>query len=118
MLPAGTQSVRIVSRASRPADVIGPFVDDRRHMGVAIADIHLLSAKQQHNITTHLQAEKPEGWHATDWTDCAWTNGNAQLPLDEQLLNGKMGILSLTIRAAGPYLIDDQTAAETKVLSA
>ncbi|GCD56132.1 outer membrane protein [Acetobacter pasteurianus NBRC 3222] len=118
MLPAGTQSVRIVSRASRPADVIGPFVDDRRHMGVAIAEIHLLSAKQQHNITAHLQTEKPTGWHATDWTDCAWTNGNAVLPLGEDLLNGKMGILSMTIRAAGPYLVDDQETAETEARSA
>uniref|UniRef100_UPI000474BB84 Hint domain-containing protein n=1 Tax=Acetobacter ascendens TaxID=481146 RepID=UPI000474BB84 len=118
MLPSGAQSVRIISRASRPADVIGPFVDDRRYMGVAVTDIHLLSAKQQYDITTHLQAEKPEGWHATDWTDCAWTNGNAVLPLGEHLRHGKMGILSMTIRAAGPYLIDDQKMVETKARSA
>ena len=38
MLPPDTQSVRIVSRASRPSDVIGPFVDDRHRMGVAVSD--------------------------------------------------------------------------------
>ncbi|GCD49892.1 Hint domain-containing protein [Acetobacter pasteurianus] len=105
MLPPGTKSVRIVSRASRPADVIGPFVDDRRYLGVAVTKIYLLSAKNQYDITAHLQAEKPEGWHATDWTDCAWTNGNAELPLGEDLLDCKMGILSITVRAAGPYLV-------------
>ncbi|WP_250698527.1 Hint domain-containing protein, partial [Acetobacter pasteurianus] len=61
MLPANTQSVRIVSRASRPADVIGPFVDDRRQMGVAVADVHFITAKKLYPITAHLQAEKPEG---------------------------------------------------------
>ncbi|WP_082783814.1 Hint domain-containing protein [Acetobacter malorum] len=71
MLPPETKSVRLVSRASRPADVIGPFVDDRRSMGVAVADVHLLCAKQTNDITSHLQAEKPEGWYETDWTDCA-----------------------------------------------
>ncbi|AXN01961.1 hypothetical protein CJF59_15185 (plasmid) [Acetobacter pomorum] len=118
MLPPDTQSVRIVSRASRPSDVIGPFVDDRRHMGVAVADVRLLCAKRQFDITSHLQAEKPEGWYETDWTDCAWTNGNAELPLGDHLSHGKMGILSLTIRAAGPYLLSDQAVSDVQKRSA
>ncbi|MCP1203322.1 Hint domain-containing protein [Acetobacter oryzoeni] len=118
MLPPDTQSVRIVSRASRPSDVIGPFVDDRRHMGVAVADVRLLCAKRQFDITSHLQAEKPEGWYETDWTDCAWTNGNAELSLGDHLSHGKMGILSLTIRAAGPYLLSDQAVSDVQKRSA
>ncbi|MGD7070494.1 Hint domain-containing protein [Acetobacter sp. AAB5] len=118
MLPPGTKSVRIVSRASRPADVIGPFVDDRRYMGVAVTNIHLLSAKNHYDITAHLQAEKPEGWHATDWTDCAWTNGNAELPLGDDLLDGKMGILSISVRAAGPYLVHAEKMANLEKFSA
>ncbi|CCT60935.1 outer membrane protein (plasmid) [Acetobacter pasteurianus 386B] len=113
MLPPDTQSVRIVSRASRPSDVIGPFVDDRRYMGVAVADVRLQCAKQHFDITSHLQAEKPEGWYETDWTDCAWTNGNAELPLGDHLSHGKMGILSMTVRAAGPYVVDNQTMTKT-----
>ncbi|GCD51651.1 outer membrane protein [Acetobacter pasteurianus NBRC 3188] len=116
MLPANTQSVRIVSRASRPADVIGPFVDDRRQMGVAVADVHFTTAKKLHPITAHLQAEKPEGWHDTDWTDCAWTNGNAVLPLGD-FTKGNMGLLSLTVRAAGPYLLGESDK-QARVLSA
>ncbi|WP_349934612.1 Hint domain-containing protein [Acetobacter sp. A11-2] len=107
MLPANTQAVHLASRASRPADVIGPFVDDRRQMGVAVAEINLLSAAKHQAITAHLQAEKPEGWHATDWTDCAWTNGNAALPLPAQHTQGAICMLSVKIRAAGPYLADD-----------
>ncbi|ARW09782.1 Hint domain-containing protein [Acetobacter ascendens] len=107
ILPTNTQAVRIVSRASRPADAIGPFVDDRRNLGVAVAEINLLSAAKHQAITAHLQAEKPEGWHATDWTDCAWTNGNAALPLPAQDTQGAICMLSVKIRAAGPYLADD-----------
>ncbi|OUJ02697.1 Hint domain-containing protein [Acetobacter cibinongensis] len=118
MLPPDTQSVRIISRASRPSDVIGPFVDDRRHMGVAVADVRLLCAKRQFDITSHLQAEKPEGWYETDWTDCAWTNGDAELPLGDHLSHGKMGILSMTIRAAGPYLQSDQAVSDVQKRSA
>ncbi|GCD52524.1 Hint domain-containing protein [Acetobacter pasteurianus] len=117
MLPANTAYVHIVSRASRPADVIGPFVDDRRFMGVAVADVHLLCAQQLYDITSHLQVEKPEGWHDTDWADCAWTNGNAMLPLGGYT-KGKMGLLSMTIRAAGPYTVQNHKTAEAKLRSA
>ena len=114
MLPANTNSVRIVSRANRPADVIGPFVDDRRLMGVAVEDVRLLSGKHHYEITAHLQAKKPEGWHDTDWTDCAWTNGDAELPLEGCLPHGNIGILSITIRAAGPFLANHQNKADIK----
>ncbi|WP_238332799.1 Hint domain-containing protein [Acetobacter sp. DmW_136] len=117
MLPPETHSVRIISRASRPSDVIGPFVDDRRYMGVAVADVQLQCAKQQFDITSHLQDEKPSGWHDTDWTDCAWTNGNAELSLGNHLTHGKMGILSMTIRAAGPYLLETKQNADMKTQS-
>ena len=109
MLPSEIQSVRLVSRASRPADVIGPFVDDRRYMGIAIGNIQLFSGRETFDITSHLQAEKPEGWHADmEWEGVAWTNGNATLLLGDSLKHGKMGILSLTVKAAGPYLTEEQ----------
>lgn len=104
MIPKDTKYIRILSHSSRPSDVIGPFVDDRRYLGVAIANITLLCGNCVYEVTSHLQPEKPEGWHITDWTDCAWTDGNAILPLDNHLMHENMGILSMTIRAAGPYL--------------
>ncbi|KAA8393089.1 hypothetical protein FKW15_12720, partial [Acetobacter sp. DmW_125133] len=108
MLRSGTRFVRIVSRASRPSDVIGPFVDDRRDMGVAVADVHLATAEQQHDIAAHLMQDKPEGWHETDWADCAWTNGNALLPLGDLLSSHHMGLLSITIRDTGYYVLDNE----------
>lgn len=104
MLPAGVQSVRFVSRASRPADVVGPFVDDRRQMGVVVGAITLQTAENQYAITAHLQAEKPAGWHVSDRADCSCTNGNALLPLGEAPTAG-MSMLSVEILAAGPYVV-------------
>ncbi|WP_259329144.1 Hint domain-containing protein, partial [Acetobacter pasteurianus] len=104
MLPPGTRSVQIVSRASRPANVIGPFVDDRRQLGVAVADIQLVTARQHATpITAHLQPNKPAGWHNTGWAECAWTNGNATLPLDAQTEHNDIAMLSITLQATGSY---------------
>ncbi|MFE8873047.1 Hint domain-containing protein [Acetobacter persici] len=110
ILPPDTRFVRILSRASRPADVIGPFVDDRRYMGVAVADVHLLCDGQSYEITTHLQGKKLKGWYDAEGEACAWTNGNAVLPLGDHPARGKISMLSLTLRAAGPYLLSDQTS--------
>ncbi|MCP9320087.1 Hint domain-containing protein [Acetobacter persici] len=117
MLPANVSSVRIVSRASRPADVIGPFVDDRRQMGVAVGDITFVTAARQENIVVHLAETKPEGWHAdASQAEAAWTAGNAVLPLSG-LTDGNMGLLSLNVVAAGPYVVEAQKG-DVQVLSA
>ncbi|OUJ06056.1 hypothetical protein HK23_02775 [Acetobacter malorum] len=118
MLPPGTESVRIVSRASRMTDTVGPFVDDRRMLGVAVADVMFVTANQNVDIIAHLQAEKPAGWHAAEAADYAWTNGDAVLPLGNLLQGGNMGILTLTIQAAGPYLLRDERSAHTIAQSA
>ncbi|KFL87892.1 outer membrane protein [Acetobacter malorum] len=116
MLPPGVTSVRIVSRASRPTDTVGPFVDDRRMLGVAIASVQLITADQTQSITTHLQADKPAGWYATD-TSHAWTDGNASLPLPA-LAKKAMSMLCLEVCAAGPYRLADQAEEKTVAQSA
>ncbi|GBQ07895.1 Hint domain-containing protein [Acetobacter cerevisiae] len=117
MLPANVASVRIVSRASRPADVIGPFVDDCRQMGVAVGDVTFVTAARQENIVAHLAETKPKGWHADmSRADVAWTTGNAVLPL-AGLTEGNMGLLSLNILSAGPY-VEEVQKEDAQVLSA
>ncbi|WP_086653746.1 Hint domain-containing protein [Acetobacter malorum] len=119
MLPPGVSSVRIVSHASRPSDAIGPFVDDRRALGVAIAGIQLITVDQKHSLTAHLQTEQPSGWYGAEAGEAApvWTNGNALLPLPA-LERNAMSMLSLEVLAAGPYLLADQTEMETTAYSA
>ncbi|WP_252354091.1 hypothetical protein [Acetobacter sp. P5B1] len=116
MLPANVTTVRLVSRASRPTDTVGPFVDDRRMLGVAIASVQLITADQTHSISTHLQADKPAGWYATD-TSHAWTDGNASLPLPA-LAKKAMSMLCLEVCAAGPYRLADQAEGKTVAQSA
>lgn len=118
MLPANVSSVRIVSRASRPSDVVGPFIDDRRYFGVSVAEVHLLCAEQQFDITAHLQAKKPKGWLENTDTKSSWTNGDAELPLGDHLADGKIGLLSMTINAAGPYMVNDKQDANREAKSA
>ncbi|NHO29130.1 hypothetical protein GOB82_03505 [Acetobacter farinalis] len=105
MLPAGVDSVRIVSRVSRPSEVIGPFVDDRRSLGVAVGAICFTDSNQRHQITTHLDGGASEGWHdAAGDSGYVWTKGNALLPLAAQT-GGVMGMLTITAVPAEQYSV-------------
>ncbi|MBB2204470.1 Hint domain-containing protein [Gluconacetobacter takamatsuzukensis] len=103
MIPTGVTSVRLVSRASRPSDTIGPFVDDRRHIGVSVGEITLFEGNHALNVTAHLTDQTLPGWNAREQEDRRWTDGNALLPLGPRYPNG-VALLSIQIRAAGPYL--------------
>ncbi|GEB38536.1 hypothetical protein GLI01_25710 [Gluconacetobacter liquefaciens] len=109
MLPADIQEVRIVSRTSRPSDVIGPFVDDRRHLGVLIGDITLFEGSHSTALTAHLSANERHGW-TTSWQDrLRWTTGNATLPLGARR-SDRMALLALEVRAGGPYIVSGTDA--------
>ncbi|MGO2959630.1 MAG: Hint domain-containing protein [Acetobacter sp.] len=118
LLSPGLHSVRIVSRAARPMDVIGPFVDDRRMLGVAVSAIRYVTGQETTELSVHLQAKKPKGW--LDGTACeqAWTNGDALLPLPEREPTCGPIVLSLTLRAAGPYVVRKRSEEFKKALSA
>ncbi|MEE8663027.1 MAG: Hint domain-containing protein [Acetobacter sp.] len=103
MIPSGVNSVNFVSRTSRPSDTIGPFVDDRRHLGVLVGEIILFDSKETYRINVHLTDATLTGWDVQESANCRWTNGNAILPLRERQ-PGSVGMLSVLILAAGPYL--------------
>lgn len=109
MLPGGMTQVRIVSRASRPCDVQGPFVDDRRMLGVLVEDIMMregnLSAR---TLVPQIQNSTVPGWHAPDESGARWTNGSALLPLPATQPHA-LTVLTLTILSAGPYVREDGT---------
>ncbi|OUI83771.1 hypothetical protein HC62_13720 [Acetobacter tropicalis] len=115
MLPTGVNSVRLVSRSNRPSDVIGPFVDDRRHLGVLVGEVTVVNADITHNVTSHTDTANLSGWYPLDGAECRWTDGNADLPLGKAI-NG-MGMLNIQILAAGPY-ISEQPAEVQSALKA
>ncbi|ARW10824.1 Hint domain-containing protein [Acetobacter ascendens] len=104
MLPAGVESVQIVSRVSRPSDAVGPFLDDRRQLGVLIGKVTLLDGNEMRDITSHLEGSDLTGWYAQDQASNRWTNGKALLPLgDRKPYN--FGMLSVEVLVAGPYVV-------------
>ncbi|WP_448955301.1 Hint domain-containing protein [Labrys neptuniae] len=106
MIPSNVSSVRIVSRASRPADTIGPYVDDRRFLGVLVGNVMLQDGNTRREIDTHLTNGLLRGWSGIESTLCRWTDGDAVLPLGKRAPNA-IAMLGLQILAAGPYVVDN-----------
>ncbi|GEL59999.1 hypothetical protein ACI01nite_26010 [Acetobacter cibinongensis] len=105
MLPADVEAVQITTRTSQPSQAVGPFVDDRRQLGVLVGQVALFDGKNNHAITTHLDQQDLLGWDVQESVPCRWTNGNATLPLP--VMQGKgLRMLTLQIIAAGPYVIN------------
>lgn len=108
-LPAGTNSVQIVSRTGRPDQVIGRFMDDRRELGVLVGAVQLIVDGQTHQVTTHHQTNDLAGWDAQESAPYRWTNGDALLPLPAQPLGAEC-LLAVEVLAGGPYLLEDEAS--------
>lgn len=103
MVPPGIRSVRLVSRVSRPVDVVGAYHDDRRHLGVLVGAIQIWEANETRHIDAHLSDAGLEGWANIEDGRQRWTTGDARLDLSDRV-SGAVSILSVEIRAGGPYL--------------
>lgn len=111
MIPANVATVSLVSRASRPSDTIGPFVDDRRDLGVLVGDISLFAPREAVSLTTHLSVAELSGWHSLESSAYRWTEGNAALPLQSSgIFLQEPSILSIQVVSSGPYLMDGQSS--------
>ena len=81
-LPRNAGAVRLVSRASAPADA-RPWLDDRRRLGVRLARIVLRDAAEVREISVD-HPDLQQGWWAVERDGTAmgrWTDGDAVLPL-------------------------------------
>ncbi|CCT61063.1 Hint domain-containing protein [Acetobacter pasteurianus] len=116
MIPDGVESVRIVSNDSRPCDVIGPFVDDRRNLGVLVGEITLFESNRTRTLTDHLHDTQLSGWNNVEDGTMRWTSGNALLPLRERS-PGSLALMAIEVRAAGPYVLNE-TILEHQALKA
>ncbi len=107
-LTEACDEVMLVSRTSRPYDVIGPFVDDRRWLGVLVSRVQLFwEDGTREDVTGFLSAPQKEGWDVQEASPCRWTNGAARLVLSErQEKVGQPLFLSIELLAGGPYLCD------------
>ncbi|MCG4273024.1 Hint domain-containing protein [Acetobacter senegalensis] len=117
MLPPGIDRVWLVSRTSRPVDTIGPFVDDRRQLGVLVSNMSLQEGVgAARNLENIMQDANLQGWHGVDaGHSMRWTAGHAEIPLVERT-PGALAMLSVQIIAAGPYVLEGEQT-EQKVAS-
>jgi len=77
-IPAGVRPVRLLSRLAVPAQVIGPFVDDRRTLGVQVEKLVLWAGLT--DIVLPASGLTLAGWHENEG-GLRWTNGMASLDL-------------------------------------
>lgn len=101
-LPTGTRTVRLVSRASRLCDSVGPYLDDRRMLGVLTRTIRLWDGEGMQDLMARQPADA-EGWYPADLSGIRWTNGNALLALGARSATDA-GVLEVEILEAGPYV--------------
>ncbi|MFT8472935.1 Hint domain-containing protein [Acetobacter persici] len=110
LLPPGITTVSLVCRSARLADSIGPFVDDRRTLGVLVGTICCSEYGQSHDITPHLTDSPLSGWHTQENEYARWTDGCATLPLAPESGAAVGRILTIQILSAGPYVLDAETS--------
>jgi hypothetical protein len=107
VIPGGAAGLRLVSRAARPSEVAGPYVDDRRRLGVLVGAIQFGGHGKLAPLEAHLAAGTLRGWHAPEAAGAArWTDGDAALPLDLSDLRGMPVRIEVEILNAGPYPAD------------
>ncbi|BCI65508.1 Hint domain-containing protein [Acetobacter aceti] len=116
IIPAGVQSVRLLSRSSRPHDAVGSYVDDRRSLGVQIGRIVVSQDKSNYVLTRHHQSDLLDGWFPSESTVARWTVGNAALSL-EDIDPTQEGLLAVEILSAGPYIIERTSVPSEKLIA-
>lgn len=105
-LPAGIRTLWIRSRVGQPSITIGPFVDDRRELGVLIGDITVYGSQGTRELKCHLSQKPLSGWHGYENSTCRWTAGRAVLDLSG-VCDPAPSLLMLGVVSAGPYLEAD-----------
>ncbi len=98
MIPPNVRAVRIASNVSRPCDVVGPFVDDRRQLGILVGEAWHFTRTTTTKLTSHLLDEKLPGWNNVEGGSMRWTAGNALLELGETSIDG-VTILAISVHS-------------------
>ncbi len=100
LLPPNSRSLRLKSRTCRPADAIGPFVDDRRALGVLVGAVTFWSGRKGKTVDL---AATLSGWHSNETASKLWTAGSAELPVSTA---DQAALLEVEVLAGGPYLLE------------
>lgn len=100
-IPETCSLVHICSPAARPSEAIGPFVDDRRKLGVLVGRMTLYAPEGVTEIDVRHFLYHARGWHAAEDHALRWTQGCAVLPLGYSSGAGQR-VLAIQVLATGP----------------
>ena len=105
-IPDGTYVVAMNSKTSLPSDVIGPFIDDRRTLGVLVSKISVISNRTLIMFPTDIS--ELSGWHGIepDRTD-RWTMGLAQLPIEITRFGTGKKLIRVDLTDTASYFVED-----------
>jgi len=82
-LPTGHSRFYLTSRVTRPCDAQGPYIDDRRLLGVLVGEIVLEKPTGHIEMMDHLTNESLQGWSSIENHPSRWTSGRAEIILDD-----------------------------------
>lgn len=105
VVPSDVKSIRLASRAASPSETTGPFLDDRRALGVLVGRIGVHQGRSYTSLSLHLTDERLSGWHSVENDTCRWTDGDALLPVSDLSTLGEPTYIDIEVLAAGPYLV-------------
>lgn len=122
IVPKVVKSARLVSRTFVPTEVEGPFVDDRRTLGVLVSDVSVCwSATRKDKISSWFSNDLVNGWYPIDHPHFRWTKGDAHLPLaeisDENTKENAL-LISIKIVPVGKYKTITEVVGNKKELLA
>lgn len=110
-VPANVCIVAMHSKAALPSEVVGPFLDDRRMLGVLVAKISVFGDKTFDVLPADMTGLS--GWHSAELnrTD-RWTKGLATLPEAISEVSNKVKLIKVELTATSDYFADTIEFAE------
>jgi hypothetical protein len=111
VLPAGTGTIRLASRADAPAD-IAPYQEDRRRLGVAVGRLTFRMGTEMQDVPVD-HPMLTLGWHAAEREGMElrrWTDGDAHLPVP---FEAGVGLVTLEVQTTcqATYRVDQPAMA-------
>lgn len=104
VVPGGASTLRLLSRSARPSEMIGPFVDDRRALGVLVGRVGFSESRRRNLFDAHLSGAAMQGWHTLEaGSPGRWTDGDAELAIDLSSAEGRPVFLDIEVLQISGY---------------
>ncbi|WP_438383191.1 Hint domain-containing protein [Asaia sp. BMEF1] len=103
------QAVYFKAPTRRPCDMIGPFLDDRRELGVLVQGIQIFTPENCFDIHPNSIAGTGSGWNDVEALNQRWTKSKALIPMGEAELNEPV-VLFISTATAGTSLHKERRA--------